>query len=326
MIPVATDLNGIATINTDALPLSQRFAFWSDVVCEHFSPSYNDIPAGADRTRFSARMGRRSLGTLGISHIQSTPQVSVRNRDSLRRNPTDCFFLSYVTEGAGLMRQGGRETVQKAGDFLLYDSAQPFEYRWDGPYSGYWIRLPRKLLTTRIANADVMTARPISTAAPVGRLVGSLIEEAYGLDLCGDDPAARRVASSLIDLVAAAFETHAAIDYGKSARHQGLLDRAQSYVLANLEDTTLDCDRLMDELGVSRRTLTRVFAQADTTPIKWIWAQRLERSREMILSGGAQRVTDVAMACGFSDVSHFSRAFKAQFGMTAKAMMTERAR
>ncbi|MER5171150.1 helix-turn-helix domain-containing protein [Thioclava sp. GXIMD2076] len=325
MLSVASERKGISRIDTEGLPPKDRLPFWRDVVCQHFSPAATDLPDWFNASSFHARMTRRDLGSVGLSHVEASPQNSLRDRASLRRDPSDCFFLSYVTVGKSVLKQGGREAVQGPGEFLLYDSAQPFTYAWNGDYAGYWLRLPRHLLTNRLASAEVLTARTISASAPIGRLVGQMIEESFGLDLCGETPAARRVATSLVDLVTAAFETQTGLGADYSARHQGLLDRAKSHILVNLENNDLNIDAMVKDLGVSRRTLARLFAHEDTTPTRWLWSQRLERARMMICEADGARITEIALACGFSDISHFSRAFKAEFGITAKAMMAARA-
>lgn len=321
MIPVTSDLCGTATIDTQGLASKDRFAFWSETICRHFSPSDNELVGrSAD---FHARMQRRSLGAIGVSKLSSTPQVSVRSRQSLRRDPLDHFFLSFVQSGRGVMRQGGREAVQEAGDMMLYDSASPFEYRWETDYAGYWVKLPRSLLLNRMPGAEAMTARSIAVTAPVGRLVGNMVEEAYNLDLGDGSSISHRIASTLTELIAAAFEAHAGVDPQTSTRYVSQLDRAKSYILSHLEDGDLNSDTLVRELGVSRRTLTRIFATEGTTPSRWIWQKRLELSHDMLVDGRVRRVTDVALACGFTDISHFSRAFKARFGITAKALLSK---
>ncbi len=319
MIPVATESKGFAVVDANALPEADRFAFWSDVICKNFSPSDNTLSGKS--AQFTASMSRRMLGQVGISHMHSAPLTSRRDRQSIRRDPMDCFCFSFLTGGQGRIRQGGRETVQRKGDFLIYDAATPFEYDWDSDFSGYWLRLPRQTLLNRLPNAEIMTARSVPVSTAMGRLVGTMVQEAHGLDLCGESPAARRVASSLVDLVATAIETHGGCDVQVPQRHVNLLDKAKSYILTHLEDTALDCDRMVRDLGVSRRTLSRLFAGEGSTPVKWMWKNRLERSREMLQSGGARRVTDVALSCGFSDVSHFSRAFKAEFGSTPRQFL-----
>lgn len=125
-----------------------------------------------------------------------------------------------------------------------------------------------------------------------------------------------------MDILAAAFETASGNTIQGTAQQTNLLDKAKEYIIANLEDPGLNCDTLVASFGFSRRTLNRLFAQEGTTPTRWMWQKRLERSHQMLESGTEKRVTDVALNCGFSDFSHFSRAFRSEFGVTPKSLVS----
>lgn len=176
-IPISHDVKSITTVDVAALPAPDRFAFWNEVICAHYSPS--DNKAAVPTQQFSARMSRRDLGTVGISRIRSAPLTSRRDAQSLRRNPLDHFFLSYLTEGQGRLSQDGRDTIQRAGDFLLYDSARPFCYDMMTDYAGIWLRLPRRLVLSRLGNAEAMTARSIASGSRLGALASTMLIEAF---------------------------------------------------------------------------------------------------------------------------------------------------
>jgi AraC-like DNA-binding protein len=54
--------------------------------------------------------------------------------------------------------------------------------------------------------------------------------------------------------------------------------------------------------------------------MRYVWNRRLDRCRDDLKKpcASAQRVADIAFRWGFSDLSHFSRAFKARFGMSPR--------
>lgn len=54
--------------------------------------------------------------------------------------------------------------------------------------------------------------------------------------------------------------------------------------------------------------------------MRWLWQQRLAASYQALAEGRGRRVTDVAMAFGFSSPSHFSRAFREAFGCSPQAL------
>lgn len=70
--------------------------------------------------------------------------------------------------------------------------------------------------------------------------------------------------------------------------------------------------------GHDRWQLSRDFRTVlGTSPYRYLTLRRLDRARRMMADGA--RLADCALACGFSDQSHFNRSFKAAVGMTPMA-------
>lgn len=67
--------------------------------------------------------------------------------------------------------------------------------------------------------------------------------------------------------------------------------------------------------GLDRFTLMRQFrALFGTSPYNYLIMRRLEKARGLIMAG--EDLTQVAMAAGFADQSHFTRQFKRSYGLT----------
>jgi transcriptional regulator GlxA family with amidase domain len=76
---------------------------------------------------------------------------------------------------------------------------------------------------------------------------------------------------------------------------------------------------LSKKAGVSPRQLQRLFrSELDTSPAAYEKQQRLERARTMLRQTELPVIV-VALECGFSSTSHFSRSFRAAFGVTPAA-------
>jgi AraC-like DNA-binding protein len=86
------------------------------------------------------------------------------------------------------------------------------------------------------------------------------------------------------------------------------------YVVANLHDPEMTVDSIAAAQNLAPRTLHRLFSAEGTTPIRWLWQQRLSASYKALAEGHVRHVTDAALTFGFTDLSHFSRAFKKTFG------------
>lgn len=92
--------------------------------------------------------------------------------------------------------------------------------------------------------------------------------------------------------------------------------RAVAVVEANMSNSALDIDTLCVEMGMSRSSLYRKFADiTGQKPTEFVRAIRLRRAAEMIKAGD-RAISEIAYMCGFSSPSYFNRRFKEMFGVS----------
>ncbi len=94
--------------------------------------------------------------------------------------------------------------------------------------------------------------------------------------------------------------------------------RILRFVRENLWDSQLDANSIARGVQLSARHVYDLFSEKNgETLMKWVWKQRLALCRrdlgEPALS--SRSISEIAYTWGFSNVSHFSRAFKAAYGM-----------
>ena len=88
------------------------------------------------------------------------------------------------------------------------------------------------------------------------------------------------------------------------------LRRAEALMSENLS-LQVPLGQVAQECGLSVRHLTRAFRQSTgVPPHRWLLDRRVERAKEL-LPNSALTLSDVALACGFGDQSHFTRTFTA---------------
>lgn len=74
--------------------------------------------------------------------------------------------------------------------------------------------------------------------------------------------------------------------------------------------------QLAGGVGVSERQLERLFRRyLDTTPARYARDCRLARARALLRQTGMS-VIEVAIACGFTTASHFTKSYRERFGIT----------
>lgn len=314
----------IEQFDTSAVLARERLAYYHDVICRLYC--HVDLPSFEDAGDvFRARVIQKPIGNIGVGDIAAPGLLYERTSSDLSRTPSDEFLASLLVEGSASIEQSGRHTTQKVGDIVLYDTARAFKYSFSSDYRIILLKIPRKQMLCRLSDAERLTAIALDGQSSMGALAAAVIRGAANIDAELEPCAASKLAASVVDIFAASVETEFRGAKGMLERHGNVLQRAKDYIEANLSDSELDVEKVSDAIGVSRRTLNRIFAAHGTTAARWLWQKRLEASHMSLTEGRAQHIADVAVSCGFSDFSHFSRAFKKTYGIAPNTLVKRRA-
>ncbi len=96
-----------------------------------------------------------------------------------------------------------------------------------------------------------------------------------------------------------------------------------SFVLANFAEE-IELDDLANAAGMSRFAFSRKFhRECGVPPMRWLWSFRTMLAAEFIELDPDWSMTDIAFSCGFSSSAHFSRSFRAVFGVTPSRFRRE---
>jgi AraC-like DNA-binding protein len=161
---------------------------------------------------------------------------------------------------------------------------------------------------------------------PVMRVVAACSRDAY-------PPAVLpHVQARLPDLLLSALLLHAApslapAPMGVPARAAAeLVRRTQSWMMARLAEP-LTLGMAARASGAASRTLQAAFqSQCGMGPMQWLREQRLHAVHRHLrdATGASTRVTDAALAHGFSHLGEFSRAYRRRFGETPSRTLARR--
>ena len=99
------------------------------------------------------------------------------------------------------------------------------------------------------------------------------------------------------------------------------VEKVKQFLLRNLDRTDLTVESISAAVHVSPRTLNRLFAAEGATVIRWLWQQRLAASHAELIKGQVKQVSQVALRFGFTNLSHFSRAFKQAYGLPPQQLL-----
>lgn len=255
------------------------------------------------------RLASRDMAGLLLLQLTRPPGASAR---SPLHGRADAMFVSVLDSGQVILDIGKERMVQNTGDIIVWNADQAHEWHYPQGMSSTCVRLPRHWPCQ--AAPDTLDNRVLHGASPRGGLVAAMVRQIAGLPASDSAQMALDLRCSLLHVLYASLSDGAPQEPGR------LADAKQS-MRARLDDPQLTPAQVARGLGMSLRSLARLFAAEGSTPSRWLWNERLEHARRLLQVDGARRVTDVALACGFTSFSHFSRAFHKRHGMAPSTLL-----
>ncbi|MCJ2373364.1 helix-turn-helix domain-containing protein [Pseudomonas sp. RGM 3321] len=295
-----------------------RFDAWQEVV----SSTYGLVTSQPlNKAPFDGRLNVRDQSSITFTRIQSSP---LHYRRLPQDRESDHFLLTLSLCSDAIVVQNDRESRQGAGDIVLYDSAQPYACSYPEGDDQIVLAVPRRLLLQHIPSAERLVCRTLDGRSTLGRVAATLLNEAWNTEGLSD-PLSERLNASLLDVLSTALDSvFGDTDIRQHSRQMQQLQRIKRFLLNNLPDTGLTAESIALATHVSPRTLNRLFAQEGTTAIRWLWQQRLSACHDALRKGHVRRVSDAALNFGFSNLSHFSRAFKNVYGISPQQLLGPR--
>jgi AraC-like DNA-binding protein len=130
------------------------------------------------------------------------------------------------------------------------------------------------------------------------------------------------LSDAILDMFAASFAEQLACESAASpeARRRGLLLRIHAFLEDRLDDPGLDLATVAAAHHISVRYLQKLFEDEGETVTGWIRARRMEHCRRDLAEARFAElpVSSVAARWGLHDPAHFSRLFKATYGLSPR--------
>jgi AraC family transcriptional activator of tynA and feaB len=266
---------------------------------------------------FQGLIRKGMLGGLTLTVLEHNACAVRRTDRYIKHGCEDDLLLSLLLDGGLVLHQDGRDATVRPNELYLLDSGRPFSIDVASSLRLLLVKIPRWELQNRLGDVKAMTARSISPSAPIASLASGFMAmlpaRVDGLDV----PTGTKLAQQMLDLVALAFG--AELQSGKpalSSSRMNTLLRVKAIIEARLGDPGLRPGQAAAAAGISVRYANALLAYEDTSLERFIMQRRLQHCRRALEDGrqAFRTVSDIAYSFGFSDMSHFTRRFKAQFG------------
>jgi AraC-like DNA-binding protein len=288
-----------------------RLTYWREVATKAFVGHEFASPGGAS---FLGAIRSGCLGRLGVSTFECDPCQATRTARNVARCDSDDILLCLQVAGKGIFEQDGRQVVNEPGSLVLLDARRPFSSVFPSPARATTFKISRPIWSRAIA---ALTARSIKARGAVAGLASGFLSMLPArLDLL-DDGTRSKLAEQALDLVALAFTAELQQNgvVLSSARAMALL-RLKTVIEARLSDAELKPAAVAFAAGISVRYANDLLSHEGLSIERYIQHRRLERCRRALEDPLQARrmIGEIAFSWGFSNLSHFARRFRAEYG------------
>lgn len=301
--------------STGSVAEGDRPGYWQEMLSATHLPWSVTLPRTevGDRA-FRARVRRWWIDDLALVDCQCGPCTGSRQQRQLADTEGEYVVALMTLAGQETVGQGGSEANLHPGDLVTWDSRLPARFRVWEPLSKRSLVIPRAALEEVTGGGRVTGAMRLNRAAPATRLLASYLETLRRALPEMDLPAVVAARNATLELLQGALRSDPAVPATSTAWPvlRAAMDR---YIERHLFDDTITPAAVAQAHGVSTRTVNRIFHSSGQTISDVIRLRRLARAREEVAESN-RSITLIAHRWGFADTSHFSRSFKAHYGVS----------
>ncbi len=305
-------------LNSDDMPVAERVDAIHEAICAGVLPVEIRWDRPADQIDLRCRLA--TSGPLNFNSARSSDNSLWRTSRQARSDHEPMVFVAVQGDGSSRISQGDRQTVLRPGDVTIYETTRTYSITNPGLTELHYFQVPRSALALPPRALDqVLAARIGPDNNPLAAVVVPFLASLGRGDILDQPRAAELMVTPAIELIRALVAAHVHDeDLAREPLDQSLVLRVQRHIADHLGSRDLSAETIASAHHVSVRHLYKVLARADIRLSDTIRRQRLEACRRELRDDRRQHIAIATISArwGFADPSHFSRVFKAEYGIT----------
>jgi AraC-like DNA-binding protein len=296
---------------------------WREIMSRAYIPfDARADPLGTDR--FDARVSRLALGDAALVDFACGRGRGRRTRRELRQTPPDLVGILAMRQGSLGLTLNGASMLLAPGQLVVWDGNVPGSFDAIGPIVKRTLVVPRARLQAAFPRLDDVVGRVLPADSAPLQLFNAYLETIAERGPALDDASRAAAGDAAVELA------RLALGAGLPARPQALRDvivtQVRRYIDAHLQDPQLSPRTIAAAHAISVRTLHEAFEVTGESVGTLVRRRRLERCYADLATPSDDTVAAVARRWGFRDSSHFSRAFRRQYGFPPRELHASHAR
>ena len=282
-------------------------------------PMHVEFCRPAERT--SIRFQRWRFGTTDLIENHAPGLKVTRTHRHVRAAAPEAIWLGFQVSGTYTLSADGYDESRGAGHVRITDQTLPAEFtQYGAAASNVNFQLSYDQLGFPVE--VVRKAARILPSSPVYALMQAHMASLWRrVDALARDASAGMIGDATLELARALIASAGQDDFRtNSVMNETLYTRIVAFIHNNLTDPGLSPERIAREHYISVRQLYELWAHHELSLAEWIMSERLEGARRALAvhASASTTIGAIARRWGFRDSAHFSRRFRAAYGLTPR--------
>jgi len=300
-------------LSTEGIPSNDQRNSWGDWVSQlhgQFSV-HRSMP-----TNYTGQIAVTRCDGLQIVKFDGQRESLERKRSHVAADGLSHFEIVVPLSDSVSISHCGKQTTLSPGQFMAVDMAEPTTFEHARRLTAIAFAFPRTDIECRLASPEKICGRSLvhhPLLAASLSFMSTFADSTNFMDSHSFTVGARHIRDLIALVMLDNVDTHSC----ESAVRAAMLIRIKKLITARLRDPELDMTGIASAAGISVRYVQSLFQATGSTAQGFIREQRLRHAADLLANPYKKvTVTEIALATGFSNSSHFASAFKEFFDCT----------
>lgn len=299
-------------VSTSHVSARERAPVWCELIKNRFDGLESDLYGD---TAFDGKMTSLNAGEVILTRLEANRHRVIRSKHAGRYSDVAYLKIVAPVRGSAGVEQHGRRAWVSPGAWTIYDTTGSYAVGNPERVEHLIVMLPKSKIAEPKLRLDRLMARDAGGSSGIARVALATMHSTFDAlpNMSADaangagDLIAQLVRQSLLELAGRPSE---------SSQREILKDRIRGYIALNLRDSSLSVAQIALALNCSKRHLHNAFSTDTDTLSDHILRLRIEACIKEFRQPASQArpITDIALALGFCNMSHFSRVFRDHTG------------
>lgn len=252
-----------------------------------------------------------------LAYRSSCSAVRIHRSRDLISDGNDSLIFTW-TKQARIRQYANEDVIIGAGEATLVSASDEAGAIYTTNFENTVISVPRHALAPLLRDPEASFYQRVPASSPGLNLLLRYFEIFYDEAALPTGALQESVVAHIYDLLGILFGPTG--DAAQLAKDRGLraarLHSLKKSIRESLFNGGMSVSEIANRHRLTPRYVQMLFEHDGTTFTEFVRNERLARACQMLSSPRHQnkKIVEIALDCGFGDLSHFNRAFRAQFG------------